>query len=253
MKQLLFLILAGGLIGCGQSSDNYTSSNRLSGIQTYAERGVDTTWPDLGEGSTSYTEDITSNNYYLIIDGSGSMNESGCSNGQKKMDVAKTALANFISELPAAANFGIYVFDINGIGERLPLGNHDKTIAIKSLNKIEAGGGTPLSASVEWGIEALTNKARSQFGYGEYHLVIVTDGQASRGYDPVDQVDILLTETAIVLHTIGFCIDDRHALNRPGYTIYKAANDPQALSSGLKSVLAESPDFQLDSFAGDNE
>jgi hypothetical protein len=52
------------------------------------------------------------------------------------------------------------------------------------------------------------------------------------------------------IHTIGFCLNQSHALNIPGKTLYKAADNPEALAEGLESVLAEAPDFNVDSFGG---
>ena len=64
---------------------------------------------------------------------------------------------------------------------------------------------------------------------------------------PVD-LNTLLKESPIVLHTIGFCIDSKHALNQAGRTIYKAADNPEALRQGLSDVLAEAPQFAVTKF-----
>jgi hypothetical protein len=58
----------------------------------------------------------------------------------------------------------------------------------------------------------------------------------------------MLAESPVVLHTIGFCIGEAHALNQPGRTYYRAADDPGALRRGLDEVLAESPVFDLTEF-----
>lgn len=47
----------------------------------------------------------------------------------------------------------------------------------------------------------------------------------------------------MVLHTIGFCIGEKHSLNQPGRTLYRAADNPEQLRAGLADVLAEAPSF----------
>ncbi len=226
-------------------------SKRSSGITAYGDVGTANDWPNLDDDFDEVSDTISSANYYLVLDGSGSMEDSGCSNGKAKIDVAIESLKSFVSKIPAAANIGVFAFDRQGVGERLPLANHSKQRVHQVFDSIQAGRGTPLSLAVEAGNAALTNQAKKQLGYGEYHLVIVTDGDANKGYEPDYAVRTLLQSSPIVLHTVGFCINENHSLNQPGYTLYKAANDPQSLAAGLDSVLAESPDFNISDFAGE--
>jgi hypothetical protein len=58
----------------------------------------------------------------------------------------------------------------------------------------------------------------------------------------------MLAASPITLHTIGFCIGERHVLNQPGRTIYRAANDAAELRAGLQAVLAEAESFSVSSF-----
>lgn len=225
------------------------SISQLESFKTYGQRGVENTWPDVGdEPLLNVASNLTAANYYLVIDGSGSMADSRCSNGRPKIDVAKESLIAFIKQIPEDANVGIYAFDNAGARERLALGNHSVAKQIGVINSIRANGGTPLSHGVVTGHAQLTAMGKRQLGYGEYHLVVVTDGEASTGYSPSEAVDQLLIRTPINLHTIGFCIDGGHSLNRPGYVLYKAADDPESLNEGLASVLAEAPVFDLSSF-----
>lgn len=223
-------------------------SSEQNNLVSYSQRGVDNTWPPMETGTSQVSDNLMAKNYYLVVDGSGSMRDSGCSNGKEKLQVAKQALGSFVDKLPSDANIGVFAFDNNGRGERLALGKHGTGDIKRAINSINAGGGTPLSQGIEAGTAVLTKQAKQQLGYGEYNLVVVTDGEASNNYEPDNAVRQLLAGSPIVLHTIGFCIDDRHSLNQPGYTLYKAANNPEALLAGLESVLAEAPDFQIADF-----
>lgn len=217
-------------------------------LTAYGENGILNNWPPITPGLTQVSATVTTANYYLVVDGSGSMAEVGCSDGRPKLDVAREALATFIDKLPPDANLGIYAFDKRGLGERLPLGPHSANRSAQVLDSLQAGGGTPLSRAILDGTQALTLQAQKQLGYGEYNLVVVTDGEASAGYRPDQAIHQLLESTPIVLHTVGFCIDRDHSLNQPGYTLYKAANDPASLSAGLDDVLSEAPSFDISSF-----
>jgi len=79
-------------------------------------------------------------------------------------------------------------------------------------------------------------------------LVVVTDGQPSKGEDPTRIVHDVLDNSPVLIHTIGFCLSENHSLNQRGSTYYRAANDIDSLRSGLDQVLAEAPNFRVDNF-----
>lgn len=206
-------------------------------------------WPPAGPGApAALAAELTTRNFYVVLDASGSMNERACQGGGSKIEQARAALQAFVKAVPRNANLGLMVFDQTGISERVALGGDNRDEFMRRVLAIHPSGGTPLRGAVEIGRRQLEAQARRQLGYGEYNLVIVTDGEASKGHDPRDAVDALIAQTPIVLHTVGFCIDARHSLNQAGRTIYKQANDTAELQRGLESVLAESPSFTVQRF-----
>jgi Ca-activated chloride channel family protein len=213
----------------------------------YAGRPTQYTWPQLSQTPVQFSSSLLTQNYYLVIDGSGSMNDQGCSGSQSKIEVAKAAVAQFINTIPAEANVGLLVFDANGIGQRVALGG-DRIKIQQQIRNISANGGTPLATAISAAYRAISTQAQQQYGYGEYHLVVVTDGEASNGEDPSRIVAQILRESPVTLHTIGFCIGSGHSLNVPGNTNYRAANNPEELLAGLKTVLAESSEYVIDDF-----
>jgi Mg-chelatase subunit ChlD len=116
------------------------------------------------------------------------------------------------------------------------------------VGEVQAASGTPLAHAIELAYGKLLEQAQRQLGYGEYNLVVVTDGHASEGQDPTGVVNRILDESPVALHTIGFCISAEHALNQPGRAVYRAADNPRALGEGLGAVLAEAPSFDLTEF-----
>lgn len=235
------------------TNTNVSSSDRSSarsGDTPYSQRATENSWPAIAEEGTAIASNLLASNYYIVLDGSGSMAERECSGGQTKLEAAKTALAAFSQSIPGDANIGLYIFDNNGKRERVELGPNNQARFSDAVFRASANHGTPLKSAIRSAYIALETQAKNQLGYGEYHLVVVTDGQASSGSEnPSEFVNLILEKSPVVIHTIGFCIDDRHSLNQPGRTYYRQANNPQSLQQGLTEVLAEAPDFDVDSFS----
>jgi uncharacterized protein with von Willebrand factor type A (vWA) domain len=200
--------------------------------------------PEIKEGEkVEVARDLLVKNYYVILDSSGSMGDHECGEGSTKSQVSKKAFAEFLSVIPSQANVGLLVFDRDGVRERAPLGTKNRDRILAEVNVMEPGDGTPLYDAVAVGLSAIEKQARLQLGYGEYHMVIVTDGMANPGQEPDEVVNHILKNTPIMIHTIGFCINENHPLNQPGRTSYRTAKDSQELIKGLKAVLAESEKF----------
>lgn len=249
----LAIVLAGALIYAFNQSEQPSSvsydedlSNAEGAQKLYALNAGDYHWPAAGNAPIS--TNLLAKNYYLVFDGSGSMSEKDCGDGQTKLAVAKKAFKAFVDQLPADANVGLYVFDEHAMDERVTLGVGNRDQINSTVRKVKAGGGTPLSSAIEKGYASLTAQAQAQLGYGEYHLVVITDGMASQGYEPGSDVQQILESSPVNIHTIGFCLDEYHSLNQQGLTYYRAASDAKGLAEGLSDVLAEAPDFTVIEF-----
>jgi hypothetical protein len=201
-------------------------------------------WPFFSgeEESLELAEDILAKNYYLIFDGSGSMAETECSVTRRKIDVAKEAVVRWSASVPQDANLGLYVFH-NDTRSVLPLASGPRDAFNRTVQTVNPGGGTPLSETILYAYRELTKQAKRQLGYGEYTVVVVTDGIANDEQRLSKAVDIILANTPITIYSIGFCIGTKHSLNQPGDTVYKSADNPEQLAEGLKDVLAESEFF----------
>ena len=191
-------------------------------------------------------------NYYVILDGSGSMQSQDCSSGryrEGRIGDAREAVVAFERSLPASANLGLLVFDRAGFGERVALGHGpaNRTAFEGAVAQVRAGGLTPLGPALSKGFEALAAQAERQGGYGTYHEVVETDGLPDSMPALVTALDVV-TASPVVVETIGFCMDGdtRHPLNRPGRTIYYSARNPADVQADLKSIVAETDQFTSD-------
>jgi uncharacterized protein YegL len=199
--------------------------------------------PGIDDPNMELVENKLKKNYYLILDGSGSMSGD-------KMKTAKKALSKFINLVPDDANIGLAVFDSKGLSERAPLGS-TKEMLLSQIQRVNASGYTPLESSLTLAYRQINEQAARQLGYGEYNIVVVTDGEASDGEAPDYIVDEILRESPVVIHTIGFQIGKNHSLNQPGRILYKSANNLEELNAGLGDVLAEMEDFSVTEFDED--
>ncbi|MDM8542122.1 vWA domain-containing protein [Desulfococcaceae bacterium HSG9] len=186
-------------------------------------------------------------NYIVIFDGSGSMGDVKCSAGRKKISVAKEAVIEWSKTLPADANIGLVAFHNKGwiLGK---LGETDRQGFVKGVQSLIYGGKTPLSKAFAHAYKDITLQGQKQLGYGEYTIVVVTDGIANSPNQLSHTVKTIQATSPVTIYTIGFCIGTKHSLNQPGKTVYKAADNPESLRQGLKEVLAESVTFDDSEF-----
>jgi Ca-activated chloride channel family protein len=260
--RIVSLLVAGALAFALAACDQQSSNSQQSGGSQQAAPASQTAsgaagptlqqvakWGAAEQGQEALlSQDLLADNYYVVLDGSGSMAGSGCVPRGSKSDAAKSALRRFVQTVPASSNLGLLVFDRKGTTERVPLGISNRQAFLEAVDAIVPDGGTPLGESILVGRRKLEEQARRQMGYGRYVLVIVTDGEASDSTVMARAVDRLTGETPVQIQTIGFCIDTKHTLNRPGVTTYRSAMNPQELDAGLSAVLAESSDFRVLTF-----
>ena len=195
---------------------------------------------------------LTRTNLVAILDMSGSMAESYCAGAYRnRADAARAALVAWLDSVPLEANMGLVVFAKGDVSLRVPLGGSNHLAFVDAVMAAEPGGDTPLQEALSLARRVLETQAARQRGYGEYRIVVITDGQHSDGQDPAPVIEAIYADFAnpIEIHTIGFCIESS-ALNRPGVTYYRSANDPDELSRGLESAIAEAETFDMMRFDG---
>jgi Ca-activated chloride channel homolog len=218
-------------------------------VDTYGSNGIRSDWPNMADPVASNEQNKLAKNYYVILDDSGSMKSGICASGHdSRLGAAVEALAAFAEGLPPQANIGVMSFNAGRFSELLPLGKRNSQEIRDLSRRLVASGNTPLATAISRGYDALRRQAAAQVGYGEYHLVVITDGEASEGEYPDAIIDRIVGESPVDIHTIGFCIGRDHALNQPNFLSYQSADNVEALRRGLQDVLAEAPAFTVTRF-----
>jgi Mg-chelatase subunit ChlD len=229
-----------------QTSQTKSQTASQNATTDSAGSTVNSDWP--GEFKTP-TADLTTTNIMVVYDASGSMGNSPCgSNERTKHDEGAKAISEFLSAIPSDANLGLFVFNGDRSGLKLPLGTNNREQFMVAIKSIVPDGSTPLRSAMTIGIDQLTEQAKHQLGYGRYVLLVVTDGEADGGEDPSRLVNYVVANTPIEIHAVGVCMSSTHSLRREGMTFYTAATDPKTLVAGLKSVLAEVDDVNSTDF-----
>jgi Ca-activated chloride channel family protein len=199
----------------------------------------------FGEGTSS-----TKRNIYIVFDGSGSMNnklqQSGNQHFKSKIDGAKWAVDEFMKTVPDDINLGLFVFDGQGVREVVPLAPLDRAAFLAAIHDVRAAGATPLGESIKAGVDALMKNYQRQLGYGEYRLIVVTDGEAS-GSSIAEAVQYA-QDFGVPIYTIGLDVQENHSL-RANSRQFFSAKSFEALKKGLIDSAAESETFDANEFS----
>lgn len=192
-------------------------------------------------------------NFYFIFDGSDSMTEatdSQCGGDQKfrnKISGAVWALEQFMSSLPEDVKIGLFVFDREGRREVVPLGLGNRDAFLRAIQHVRPGYNTPLAEAIRFGTAQLVKEYKKQLGYGEFRLVVITDGEAKE----IPEAAIFAAQRGIPIYTIGLCVAPNHPLRRFSVS-YRAADNFADLASGLSGTLAELPNYDATEFESSN-
>ena len=178
-------------------------------------------------------------NIVVVFDGSGSMGDRFSKSKERitKMEAAKKALIQLLSELPANTNLGIIVFSNNHNGWLVKLGPVDKANLKQQILSVHEGGGTPLGKYMKDGANALL-ELRAKQKSGIYKLIIVTDGESSDDAETPLTGQYGILSKGLRVEAIGVDMSSKHALATK--VPYQSAESAEQLTSAVKNVLAES-------------
>lgn len=183
---------------------------------------------------------VAGDNIVVVLDNSGSMGNGF--NGQTRMQAAKSALKLVLNNLPDTTNIGLVTINPVIIDKQytnwiFPIGPIDKQKLNHYVDSLVETGGTPLGAFIKVGADSLL-EFREKQKYGNYRLIVITDGEASDNgllerYVP----DVM--RRGVKFDVIGVGLSN-HTLSKK-VSSYRSADNPNSLIQAVQQVLAEVP------------
>jgi Ca-activated chloride channel family protein len=232
LTRLILILLILALAGCGEEPPPPKPpppAPKPSVEAPTVSAAREAVWPTPGDVEIQEFDPVpTRTNIVAVLDMSGSMKDADCAGSfASKADAARAALAAWLKSVPEDANLGLVTFAGDRVSLSLPLGVDNRDTFRMAVNAVRPSGRTPLRTALAMAHQELERRARYQQGYGEYRIVVITDGAHSEGEDPRPVVDAILDNPAnpVTIYTIGFCIRTS-ALNQPGRTVYQSAMNP---------------------------
>jgi Ca-activated chloride channel family protein len=197
------------------------------------------------------TEDIQKSNVVIILDASGSMKSNLRSSRTQKMAAAKHALKEVLKTVPQDTQIGLLVFSGTNVKNHwvYPLGPRNDARLNTAIDMIEPGGGTPLGAYIKIGADRLVQERKNQMGYGQYRLLIVTDGQA-QDIQLVNTYTPEVLSRGVIMDVIGVDMVQNHTLATKVHS-YRKADDPESLKKAVAEVFAEVSEKGTDAISSD--
>ncbi|MYA71154.1 VWA domain-containing protein [Candidatus Poribacteria bacterium] len=195
----------------------------------------------------SADDDIHKDNIVVILDASGSMQDKFSGDRTKsKMEAAKAALQEVLSKIPDDTQIGLLVFSGANIQNDwvYPLGPKDTQKLIAAIHLPQPSGNTPLGKYIRIGANRLLDQREKQYNYGNYRLLVVTDGEAS-DTDKVKHYTPEILNRQIRIDVIGVDMKTDHMLAKV-VDSYRKADNPGELVAAVSQILAETGDTGTD-------
>ncbi len=188
----------------------------------------------------SADDDIHKDNIVVILDASGSMQDKFSGDRTKsKMEAAKAALQEVLANIPDGTQIGLLVFSGANIHNEwvYPLGPKDTEKLITAIRLPQPSGDTPLGKYIRIGANRLLEQREKQYNYGNYRLLVVTDGEASDA-DKVKHYTPEILNRQIRIDVIGVDMKTDHMLANV-VDSYRKADNPGELVAAVSQILAE--------------
>ena len=195
----------------------------------------------------SADDGIHKDNIVVILDASGSMQDKFSGDRTKsKMEAAKAALQEVLSKVPDDTHIGLLVFSGANIQNEwvYPLGAKDTQKLTAAIQLPQPSGDTPLGRYIRIGANRLLEQREKQYNYGNYRLLVVTDGEASDA-DKVKHYTPEILNRQIRVDVIGVDMETDHMLANV-VDSYRKADNPGELVAAVSQILAETGDTDTD-------
>ena len=181
----------------------------------------------------------------VVVDDSGSMDDRMRGQRVRKIEAAKRSLSVVLDGLAVDAEVGVLALNQGWV---LPMQASARSQAKDHVNNLRARGGTPLGTRMKEAADELLSNRKANT-YGDYRLLVVTDGEAS-DQAVLDHVLPDIMSRGLLVDVIGVAMESEHSLATTVHN-YRRADDPASLEHAIATSLAESD--PTDAIGGDSD
>lgn len=251
-KSAVMLAVFAGLTGCNKDSgivgktkapapEVKVQKNPIKRI-VYANNALDDNWFDSSNrtqmvDSRANLSEMMAKNVYLILDASSTTTQSSCFSYGSKQQVMEAAVYDFIDEIPGNTNLGVIRFDANGPNEITSLEPVNVTFLKQLLSETNAGGKNPVAITVSYAYKGLQKQAIKQQGYGEYHIVLLTDGGSDNANELLAATRTITESSPVVIHAYDFCPRSDNVLSSKADIDYKSLLNDESLRNAIHGTF----------------
>lgn len=238
LMAFILSVMALSLTACGELSN--TAPAPPGEVAAVDQTGYVQLQDPLAIPGATLGEACTDRNYLIVLDASGSMAGS-------PIEQAKEAICTYVRNLPQGKqriNLAFVYFQNDQIVTAVPFGSsasNNREELVGYVNQVEAGGGTPLVDAIDEGTNVLLKQCQKQLNYGDYRMIVVTDGEPT-GRTDLDTVCSRAASFGFSIYTIGFNIGDGHPLKNWA-TSYETADSAASLAQKLQNTAAEPNEY----------
>ena len=191
-------------------------------------------WPGLESPTATAEPDAARETTILVFDDSGSMSD--------EINDAKAAVLGLAARLPETTHLGAVALNKGVLIEPMPA--KEAVIELEqALQRVYADGSTPLTEAVAAAYEMIRQAAADQRGFGNYRIIVTTDGAANDEDTLLAEVTNILSNSPVQIATIGLGIGRGHPLNLEDETQYIAIDSVAEMAGALETVSAEQTTF----------
>lgn len=192
-------------------------------------------WPgELSDDTQLIDVDPRRTTTVIVFDDSSSMGSG--------INPAKDSVVTAINGFPANDRIGLLALN-KGMLLNIEDARTTSATIQGALDTVRSSGSTPLGARIEQAMDMLAQDAKRQRGFGQYRILVVTDGAASDGDKLLDVLRVSLSQTPVQIATIGLGVGQGHVLNLPGHTTYVDVSKPEDLAQAMAALSAEDTSF----------
>lgn len=199
------------------------------------------------------TTTFATDNVVVVLDNSSSMAQS--MSGGTRMTVAKKALSTVLGNLKDDVRVGVVLLNPTPVAKNnwlIPLGQVNPAEAVKKINELRENGGTPLGYYMKVGADALL-ELRAKEHYGNYRLLVVTDGEANS--DDAPKLEAYLPDIqrrGIAVDVIGLDMRGEHSLATK-VASYRRGDDPASLTKAIAASFSAETSANNQGSAGETD